>query len=287
MGGEHGIVELGDDLTVKRTLSVTPARLPRYLDGARDLVFLTRDLRELHRLVNNNEKVVAKLPRSFRVCDGTPDVPAGKRVKLSDLDVQSADDFAVSEGVACIVLQDRNDNMMSLQAVVRVTLATGKVTASCAGNAAVESCVPSTAPSTPTPTLHDAPPFHIGDGKLSSTTAKSIAVDPELAEETDSPSGRWVVASALLPEEEQGDYIYRRLLLFDRKTGHVFPLHAGAWPPPLKPAQLKNLTKLGDRTITAYGESTIVWLAGDRLFAAGLLVTPGVGAAKLEGDPAQ
>jgi len=247
----------------------TPASKPRFVPNSRDLIFFQEDGRKLVRLslATGEEKVLASIPE-----------PAQCGSELG-LRVQADWDFTVDAGGqrACLRLYDRNENMADVGVVARVDLRTGKVESAVALGM-------------------DCPTDEHADDLFDCTPAPSAEIEPSALsrEEVDakqvpkgfdaelrSPSGRWAV---LAGEPEQGDYIYRAILLLDTKSGELFPIAEGAWPKPLARAAVEG----GDyQTASAVGESTLEWLGGDLLHFDHMLIRPGLEVVELEGDLAR
>ena len=94
--------------------------------------------------------------------------------------------------------------------------------------------------------------------------------------ESSSPSGRYQVLAGL---RESGDYIYRNLLVLDRKEGVILS-PPGEDPGPdgkrvmteVAPAAVMDEDKAPG--VMATGETEVVWLPGERLWIGGTLLIP-------------
>src|SRR5262249_21146500 len=101
------------------------------------------------------------------------------------------------------------------------------------------------------------------------------------------PSGRWQLFSG--NSDEGGDYVTRQLLLFDRKTGHLFPVVKGAWPKPISAQKLRSLDSEGMSKLGALdvaGESDVRWLGPEMLLIDTTLICVGQPSVELHGDVA-
>jgi hypothetical protein len=262
-----GIFEITRDGRDVRQLSKTPAQQPRWVVPGRRLVFLTTDAAELRSLDLGvgREQLVARVRTrldcpSGSVAVGTPD--PGVTLSLHD-----DDDFVVQSGRACIRLMDRNANMADFILDVRVDLATGRA----------EEFIP-IARDTCKVARREAPPCEPaprrGGGEI---RLPERAGPPDFFAGAASPSGRWVL---LHGNNQQGDYIYHQVVLYEIATRRTFPIFvrdAGdrPWPAPVPADQLAVPDALGDSVIA---ETPVYWLPGsdDRLVVDGYLIVPGV-----------
>ena len=301
VGGDDGLAQIGADGKVIKVLSKTPTSYPRWTPDHTALLFVSTagELRRVE-LATGTETVIAKLPASITAC---PKVT----IDRSTLHLQQAIDFIVDKAgtSACIQLSDRNIQMVNTSVMWTVDLASGKVqqkilVSDCPkkGNeavaweclsadlAAAKAADPGPKPPPPPPV---AKPFGISDHQLVShgKAISELGTQHDFGEETISPSGKWALLGGNLA---QGDYIHRELLLLDRDTGKIYPLprDAGPWQPAIPAADLPRLDTWSDKTATAVGESTVEWLGdADLLLVDHLLVTPGTGAVRLDGDVAR
>jgi hypothetical protein len=275
VAGDSGVLEVGLDGAVKRTLARSPARRPRLTAGGKEVLFFARDLAEIRRITLATGAVarVAALPRSFAICAGG----GRKNVAIGDLDVQDPDDFVVDGGALCMSLMDRNANMANVRVHVRVDLASGAVQHRVSAGGACDPKapdLPACAPPPEPPPAAAAAPFPLS----------SLGLPATVKEESVSPSGRW---SVLSQETEGGDYIHRSLLLLDRRERRVYTLAKGPFPSPLASAQLASPQTITG-TADAVGESDVRWIGGrDLLLVDRLLVTPEQGGVELPGDVAR
>src|SRR5262249_10141111 len=148
------------------------------------------------------------------------------------LAVQAREDIHLDADGAhlCVLLQDRNVNMMSFARSARVDLKTHKVEdrwtfwdSGCDGQPTGEAfdCPEKEKPK---PEKKEGTfPYRYEAHKLIGPGAKNLGAigDFILDEAAASPSGRWVILAGNL---EEGDYIHMNFLLLDRQTGEVLPL---------------------------------------------------------------
>jgi hypothetical protein len=109
--------------------------------------------------------------------------------------------------------------------------------------------------------------------------------------EDESPSGRWLVLGG---DIEEGDYIHRRIVLFDRESGDVFPIRTkpGAWPSPLAGSGARPPFAIAlPETASVVGESDVRWLGEDEtselLVVDELLVRPRGASFSVDGNVAR
>lgn len=262
-----GVFEVTRDGRDVRQLSKTSAQQPRWVVPGRRLVFLTEDAAELRSLdlETAKEKTVARVRTRLDCPSGS--VPAGTPDPGVSLRLHDDDDFVVGQGRACLRLMDRNANMADFILDVRVDLATGRA----------EEFIP-TARDNCKVARREAPPcerpLRRGTDKV---PPSEHAGPPDFFANEVSPSGRWVL---LHGNNEQGDYIYHQVVLYEIATRRTFPIFvrdAGdrPWPAPVPADQLTVPDALGDSVIA---ETPIYWLPGpdDRLVVDGYLIVPGV-----------
>jgi hypothetical protein len=98
-------------------------------------------------------------------------------------------------------------------------------------------------------------------------------------EEQVSPSGRWLLLGG---DPEEGDYMYRRLVLLDRSTGELFPVRSepGTWPSPLKASgKRKTVRTPVAQAVLLDFEADVRWIGdsaeNELLVIHDLLVRPG------------
>lgn len=290
VGGSFGLREVGLDGRPVRLLSATPAQRPRLLPGG-GVLFLASEGRELRVFERDTgkERTVALLPSEFGSC------PPGRPLRLEDPSVQADHDFVldIRGDAACIRLQDRNDNMMSIAVDIRIQLPGGGVAyeisypVECSRGTPVPPCQ---AGGTPPPRADPAQrPFSVQDGALlrHAPDAQNVVPLPpgDWSESVSSPSGRWILVEGNFHD---GDYIYRSLLLLDAQEGALYPVGEGDISTPLTPQQLNKFGSGSVPTKTAVAEATVRWLRGsDVLIVGSLLVSPGHSGTDLGGDVAQ
>jgi hypothetical protein len=251
-------------------------------------------------LVDGKRSTLAELPPFSCVPTQKPanDAAAPEPVRL---DVQTTSDFQVDadKGVACFDLMDRNTNLATLAVRVRVDLSSGQVTRwltlgaeDCQLPADVLSAVPPEDDVCNGVMQYDAPPpppttveygFSFEDERVTQPGASN---KPQLTaalegyeEEQLSPSGRWLLLGG---DPEEGDYMYRRLVLLDRSTGELFPVRAepGTWPAPLRASgKRKTVRTPVTQAVLLDFEADVRWIGdsaeNELLVLHDLLVRPG------------
>jgi hypothetical protein len=221
------------------------------------------------------------------------------------LRIQDPRDFGVNAGAACLTLQDRNVNMASYELSVTVDLATGGLLSrvaldldgECEGKqlrrGIVEGSCEARADSQPwVVTVTDEPParedwparfdeatrslVRAGQEPVRLCIPGHVSADPDgdwgaCAElESSSTSGRW---SLLSGNRDEGDYIYRDLLLLDHSDGTLLQIGEPRKFVEVTPAQVfADEPEQGRLWLVA--ESEVAWLPGDRLWVDGLLLIP-------------
>jgi hypothetical protein len=300
-------------------VSQGPALYPRYLDNESVLVVHPVDRNGLGRgarlervsLADGTRTRLAKLP-PFR-CAGSP---------AMDLDLQDPRGFQISDDGrrACLDLLDRNTNMASVNLELEADLQSGKVKRvlrmgepECMppADARVKKGAPAwlgcgkREPPTPRPTarfpfmFEHAPPFEDEqephDAREAAQGARPIKLQG-YGIENRSPSGRWLVLSG---DEEDGDYLYRRLVLGDRSNGALYAVpeeieSAGMRPWPSALATPVDATQAIKRPIESAGlvegEADLRWLgeASSELLVVGRLVLrPGISLFTIDGEIAR
>jgi hypothetical protein len=292
------------DLNGTRTvMSAGFARHPRWIpDRSAVLAITGRSLVdgkakvERIQLATGKRRRVATLP-SFSCGEA-----AGEEILKPSL--QSASDFRVDRGgkFACLTLMDRNLNMASLVLDVRVDLSSGRTERELLGP--VDGCTPpsdvvaddkgeSRVDCEPVTVREAAPPasaqpfgYEAGGRIIDGRTPSALRVRAlrDFSPGPVSPSGRWVLLES---EPEEGDYIYRDLLLFDRAQGAVFAVPTGAsnrWPEALPVRKLSR----SPRTARVVGEDDVRWLdlepQADVLVVGDLIILPGERSFRVRGD---
>jgi hypothetical protein len=283
VGGEKGLAEVTLGGTVIRTF-ITHAIYAARRDG-QTVYYLTNDHREVHALSlsTGTDKKVATLPKQVVSCGGEHH-PKGVAIRLAELSVPSEHDFVIEGGkIACLTLQDRNDNMADVQVNVRIDLATGRTEHSLdlpACGYGVRDCAPR--PSAETGVSEGT--FDLVDGAIVKRGPPEQVLrtlgSGDFSPSGVSPSGKWLLMRG---NGEENDLIYSDLLLLDRQNGDVWTVSA-------KPHKLtkRELSTIGNRksgTTVVVGETTIYWLPKrDLLVIDDTLVTPMVGSVQLPGQ---
>jgi hypothetical protein len=295
------------DGTSHRTLSVGPALHPRRLD-ADTVVALSDASQDLQRgtelvrisLHDGSRTLIATLP-AFRCSNDAPDT-------WQDLDVQDALDFRfdASGNMACLDLMDRNANMADVSLKVRVELDSGSIQRwlgvgepECIAPAGVSHGEPSdeewcgferVSDDAPEPTASFAFDYDDETGWVKRVTGEptNYAQLPDYMREKLSPSGRWLVLGG---DIQEGDYIHRSLVLFDRAEGSLYPVLAapGPWPLPLTAAKAVDAVKAPSEGMAdVVGESDVRWLSvspdSELLIVDQLVISPLKGSWAFEGE---
>lgn len=265
-----GTDALGPDGQPLRHLSRTPAAAPRWLPGHQSLLFLgtsragIRDVRRVS-LAGGDETIVAYLG-PMRVCKGTAREPS--------LAPQSPDDFLVDakRNVACLQLLDRNANMADVNVSLQIDLTSGAVARRAVMTSGCELV----------DGLASGDAFHCDDPVPPPIDDWSNLSRPDEWDlRAASPSRRWAL---LQGNENDGDAVHFDALLYDTQSHAIFPLVAGAWPPPLDAARRAHLDQLHGHTRDIVGESDVRWLGDDLLVVDQLLVQPGQRVVRVAGD---
>jgi len=279
VGNDEALALWRADGGVHRTISRGPALHPRRMGDDAVLALSTSNVAEGASLIrisleDGTRHTVAAIP-AFACANAAPEESAG----LS-LDVEDPSDFEldVPRKLACLTLMDRNANMASLQVRVRVELESGRVQRwqtvgepECLPPADVTLGEPGDEEWCEGAALADeasAPrafAFDFDDEsgwvrKLSEPRSKTVRL-LDFTRERVSPSGRWQVLGGMMQE---GDYIHRSLVLFDRQEGEFYPVLAspGSWPAPLTAAGKRNLVSVPSAGLAdVVGESDVRWLS--------------------------
>lgn len=243
------------------------------------------------------EAIVVLRPRGASLGDGAtvelvePNTGRRKRVGRipafhcastdTEVDLQDETDFQVDadQGRACLSLMDRNINMAEVAVDVVVDLKTGRVRRWL--SLGEETCHPpkGVVIGTPRPSEGCAVSSHgvpnIGDDTQGfAFRAKNVDDDvviegkspgtvlvPSYQRAGDSPSGRFEL---LRGEQEDGDYIHFKALVFDRQSGQLFPVtsEAGAWPKPLRAVGKgrRHIETPVEKAGDLVGETPLHWL---------------------------
>jgi len=315
VGSDRGLEIWNVDGTVKRTVTRRPAPHPRWLNDTtvlvvegvdlhgepgQPVVFSKIDLRtgKTSLLAQARPIGCAKKPSEFEV----PGMTLGLRQEL---------DFSIDQSgkSACLHLADGGE---ALGVFLGVDLAKGTVRqvvqaapegcrlpdgGSVQRLGVDDHCYGTSAIPNPKPIPATALAFefkghsvlkHGGTSKSAKVAARLPGYQEE-ALESPSPSQRWQLLSG---EIEEHDFIYRKLVLVDNRSGEVFPLPKapGVWPSSLRPSARKAIRVPSD-TLTATGESDVRWIGFDEntevLVVDQLVFRPGIGAFSVEGSVAR
>jgi hypothetical protein len=277
VAGPKGVAEVGPDGKTTRRLTAQPALQPRWLPGRKQLVFLTPSaeypaatgaIGELRRVsaAGGDAKLVAKLPPPI-LCSGAEEPTL--------LSPQSDEDFTIEANGAhaCLQLMDRNENMMEQHVSLRIDLHSGAierrvVSGSCEGVEVVKGDAFDCGPA-----FDQQPPVEVHVDKPDDWDVHAV-----------SRTGRWVV---LIGNEEGADYIHFDALLMDVAAKQWFPIKAGKWPKPLASTAPAALARVHRKTTGVVGESDVRFLDGDLLVVDNLVVVPGQGTFRIDGDVAR
>jgi hypothetical protein len=309
VGSERGVEAWQSDGAGKRMISPGPALQPRWLD--RDTLLVLHPSAEpgdaaLERvsLHDGARQTIARLP-AFSCVE--PGATQGEPIALR---VHSFTDFTVDSAkqLACVARMDRNYNMAEVRLSTRVDLRTSAASswlelfdASCqvpqgvlAGDPPEESECEGAESLEPDPDARY--PYAFDDGTLwelsdgAQRTAKLVLAD--YYAEHSSPSGRWLVLSG---DVEEGDYMYRRVVLLDRRQGQIFaiPEAAGPLSAPLTAAEGTPPRIATPLTQTALitAETDVHWLpphsSSELLVLGALIVIPGERSFSIAGELAR
>ena len=303
VGSDRGLEIWNVDGTVKRSITHSPAPHPRWLN---DTTLLVVEGVDLHGEAGE-PVIVSKI-----------DLPTGKTTvvararpiacakEASEFEVPGVvlglgqeRDFSVDQSgkAACLRLADGPESMVVFMAA---DLATGKTRQTlqeaphgCQLPSGVKiqplddrnDCHGSSHASGPNPVKANALDFAFKGHSLFKNSVDSkrglvIARLPTYDEEalaSPSPSTRWQVLSGDIQSQ---DFVYRKLVLVDRRSGDIFspPAKPGKWPRPLQPGTRK-IVHVADQTLTVSGESDVRWLgfddATEALVVDQLIIRPG------------
>jgi len=290
-----------------RVISTGPTLHPRWFGADHVLALAPKRGSELSggarleqiSLVDGKRSTLAELPSFSCVPAKKPEgnAPAPDPVRL---DVQTTADFQIDgdKHIACLDLMDRNTNLATLAVRVRVDLSSGQVARwltlgaeDCQLPADMVAGVPPEDDVCNTVMQFDPPPpaataafgFAFEDEQVTEagTNGKPqpTATLEGYEEEQVSPSGRWLLLGG---DPEEGDYMYRRLVLLDRSTGALFPLRGepGSWPAALKPAGKRKTVRTPiQQAVLLEFEADVRWIGdsaeSELLVIRDLLVRPG------------
>jgi hypothetical protein len=202
------------------------------------------------------------------------------------LAVQTDDDVTLDEQgrYLCVELFDRNLNMASAGISVRVDLAAGSFEQKAMLRPESCSVIPTgeafDCRSKPTraPEVERFPySFAEANFALNGPSNQAFGRLDDFAVEQTSSDGRWLLLSG---NREEGDYVHRNLLAFDRLEGSVFPIPGSdidsppGWPEPLRGPELfdPSRERLGTRAGDFVAETSVRFAGTDRLVAGGVLL---------------
>ena len=229
---ESGINAYSPDLDLVAKISTTAGRYLRPDAKNRALFFFVdRRLVRLD-LTNGQERTVATLPALKHMCfDGD-----GEGVNPLDY-IQRDEDAVVdvAKGFACLNVQDRNVNMMSVAIRYRIALDTGAVARQT------------------TLTLDDCREPGEPDRAEGPCDAGDLTAGPDLV----SPSKRWELVRD--PDlGDQGDYIYSATFMTDSQTKQSYAVRADGIAP-FDYAAARAAGKAPEGTCVLPYEATVRW----------------------------
>lgn len=200
VSGEDGITAYTPDLAVLAKLTKSPGRYAHADAQHRALYyFVERRLVRLD-LATGQEHTVATLPELHHECFG------GEGTGANPIDYIQRDEdvtFDLAHGFACLNVQDRNVNMMSVSITYRVALDTGAVVNKTTFT--LDSC-------------REAGEVEQAEGPCE---AGDLMAGPERV----SPSKRWELVRD--PDlGEQGDYIYSATFITDKTSAKTYAVRA-------------------------------------------------------------
>jgi hypothetical protein len=326
VGTAAGLEEVTREGSVGRRLAAGPALHPRFR-GPHELVVLATTDEDLSSTKPVDVRLVsldtgaARSVGTFPVfrcretadagtADAGPDAAAPAEEDWAwDVSLQTEVDFSVTPDgrSVCLTRLDRNLNMADLWLSQRMDVATGAVTSvlvigsdHCPAPPGVKVGGQDLCPGRRggrKPAVGSFP-YRFDGGKV---VRRDPAGDQTVARlkqfttaEDRSPSGRWLLVSRHVDEDES-DYIYRQVALLDLGSGRLYPLpareaHAAVpWPAPFDLARFKPAAA-AKQTVTVVGESDMTWLpftGDDLLVLEKNLVAPEHASVALPGDVAR
>jgi hypothetical protein len=315
VGSDRGLEIWNIDGDVKRIVTRTPAPHPRWLNDTTVLVVEGADLHGEPGQPVILSRIDLQTGKTTLVAQARP-IGCAKEVSEFEvpgmtLGLRQELDFVAdpSRNRACVSLSDGGEN---LTVFMGIDLATGAVhqiveTAprgcrlpdgvktqelrdrdDCARNSNVSGARPIKANAL----AFDFKGHSVLKLGVPSKRGRVTARLPEYQEEAPaslSPSERWRLLSG---EIEEHDFIYRKLVLVDLRSGAVFPApkEPGTWPSPVRPGARKAI-HVPSGTLTATGESDVRWMGFDEntevLVVDQLIIRPGVRAFSVKGSVAQ
>ena len=278
--------EAGEQMGV---LTDMPTLTARFGPNRSSVILLSEGAHALYEipLTDDEPRHIADLPTRFTLEEEAPELEAGSVLELLDLDLQSASDFWVHEGTACITLMDRNANMANVAAEIAIDLASGEV----------ETKVNSVLGAANKPAACAQRPPHPKGGACGYTINEQsqllkadtqalvspIGVGEDFMIDGVSPTGKWATLIGNL--SEGGDYIDMELLLLNCENGEVFPVQEEGWGVAIPVAELPEIDLETTGTLSINGETSVRWMPGvDKLVVAGMVVEPGVGTKSFDGE---
>lgn len=315
VGSDRGLEIWTVDGTVRRTVTRTPAPHPRWLNDTMVLVVEGVDLHGEPGQPVILSKIDLKTGKTTLVAQARP-IGCAKEVSEFEvpgvvLGLRQELDFVAdpSRNRACVSLSDGPETLTVFMAMDLATGAIHQIVETAPRGCRLpegvktqdlrdrDDCARHSNVSVARPIKANALAFEFkGHGVLKvgvpSKRGQVMARLPEFqaeASESLSPSEHWQLLSG---EIEEHDFIYRKLVLVDLRSGAVFPLpkEPGAWPSPVRPGARKVI-HVPSGTLTATGESDVRWLGFDEgtevLLVDQLVLRPGVGAFSVQGDVAR
>jgi len=283
VGTKHALEVWDREGKRKGTLSVGEAQHPRWLDHDTIVVLRPRDESlghgaavELVDSQSGRRHRVARIP-GFRCATKDP----SDDDMTSQVDLQDETDFVVdgARGRACLSLMDRNINMGEIAVEIVIDLKSGKIRRWL--SLGEDACRPPKGVTVGSPDSSEGcRGSSLGVPSIGDETAgfafRARNVEDDIVIEGkspgsvlvrsyqragDSPSGRFEL---LHGEQEDGDYIHFKALIFDRQTGQLFPVtqKPGRWPKPLPVVgkARRHIKTPVERAGDLVGETPLRWL---------------------------
>jgi hypothetical protein len=315
VGSDRGLEIWNLDGTVKRTVTRTPAPHPRWLNDTTVLVIEGVDLHGEPGQPVILSKIDLQTGKTTVVSQVRP-IGCAKEVTEFEmpgmtLGLRQELDFVAdpSRNRACVSLSDGGENLTVFMGIDLATAAVHQIVETAPRGCRLpdgvraqdlrdrDDCARNSNVSRARPIKANALAFDFKGHSILKLSAPSrrgrvTARLPEYQEEaleSLSASERWQLLSG---EVEEHDFIYRKLVLVDKRSGAVFPVpkESGTWPSPVRPGARRAI-RVPSGTLTATGESDVRWLGFDEntevLVVDQLIIRPGVGTFSVQGSVAQ
>jgi hypothetical protein len=293
VAGDHGIQEVDLEGKVLRTLSKIPAREGCYLAKHEGVLFLAADYSLWTVMLPDGiAKRIAKLPKTVKSCERTPEYPKGQTFPMSEYTVHPHGRFEVDKSGdrACISL---GRDEASPQVDILLDLKTGKVRShgmSCKRDESLKLTCQSNHwfDLPPTPADRANHPYGLSDGDLVKwgPDGKPTVIAPlkgGFDEGRISPSGTWMAIGGNEREDSTFYSLWYEIYFLNRMDGQIWPiLETGTAP--MTPKQMAHLEMYNLNTEAVVGDECY-WIPGHDLLLLNrnLLAIPGRDAVKLPG----